>query len=82
MAMARAVITPMRMSFGLRGCSSISSTRCASWGFSTEGTRRSMMPMSRMPAKKQRTVIAVPGRWPHSAVSASCDCWKSSTKET
>ena len=45
MPMARAVSRPMRMSFGLRGRWSISSTLWASCGFSTEGTSRSMMPM-------------------------------------
>ena len=82
MPMASAVSSPMRMSFVLRGRASISSTLCASCGFSTEGTRRAMMPMSRMPAKKAATVTAPPARGPHSAASVALACWKSSTNET
>ena len=82
MPMASAVITPMRISLGLRGWWSISSTLWASWGFSNEGTSRSMMPISRMPAKKLATVTTVPRRGPHSAVREMLACWNSSTNET
>lgn len=82
MPIASAVITPMRMSFGLRGCLSISSTMCASWGFSNEGTSRSMMPMSSIPAKKLATVTMIPVCVPHSSERVVCACWNSSTNDT
>ena len=82
MPMANAVIMPMRISLGLRGCLSISSTIWASWGFSNEGTSRSMTPMSRMPAKKLTTVTIIPVCAPHSSERVVCACWNNSTNET
>ncbi len=68
--MASAVITPMRIRRVFFGLRSISSTVRASCGFSNDGTRRSMMPMSRMPAKKAATAIPCAVRADHEAASA------------
>ncbi len=82
MPMASAVSSPMRMSRGLRGASFSSSTARASWGFSNDGTRRSMMPIRRIPAKKLAAQMSEALRAPHSAASVVSACRSSSTNET
>ena len=62
MPMASAVNIPMRSSLGLSVAdfgswsNAVSASLCGSWGFSSEGTRLSMRPMSSIPPKKPSVV--------------------------
>lgn len=82
MPMTSAVMSPMRMSLRLWGRRFSSSSECISCGFSNDGTRRSMTPMSTMPPKKQATVAEMPAVAPHCSSSSVRDAAKSSTNET
>ena len=79
MAMARAVITPMRISLVVWPVSA--SKDLTSWGFSSEGMHLSMRAIRSIPPKKAMTVLQLPHFSPSSAWSASW-AWEISIMET